>query len=139
MPTGSRILKSATKIAIGDMDTKVILYERKQTAPLNTKYQLHLEEIGKLWTMWQVKGNGVQIFDGTNLLGVATDIFTMYYIEKVAKKTDCGTLFIGYDNSLYKCLSVKTLDKKNKEFMTLYCCEQGTTLADRAKTGVNIL
>ena len=138
MPTGSRILKSATKIAIGDMDTKVTLYERKQSAPLNTKYQLHLQEIGKPWTMWEVKGSGVQIFDGTNLLGTATDIFTMYYIEKVAKKTDCGTLFIEYNNSLYKCLSVKTLDKRCREFMTLYCCEQGKTTADK-KSGVNIL
>ena len=138
MPTGSRILKSATKIAIGDMDTKVTLYERKQSAPVNTKYQLHLQEIGKPWTMWEVKGNGVQIFDGTNLLGTATDIFTMYYIEKVAKKTDCGTLFIEYDNSLYKCLTVKTLDKRCREFMTLYCCEQGKTSADK-KSGVNIL
>ena len=138
MPTGNRILKSATKIAIGDMDTKVTLCECKQSAPMNTKYQLHLQEIGKPWTMWEVKGNGVQIFDGTNLLGTATDIFTMYYIEKVAKKTDCGTLFIEYDNSLYKCFTVKTLDKRCREFMTLYCCEQGKTSADK-KSGVNIL
>ena len=135
MPTGSRITKKPTLISIGDMDTKITIYERNQKAPLNTKYRLNLQKIDDVWTMWEVVA-GVQIFDGTNLLGTATDIFTMYYIEKIAKKVDCGTVFIEYDNSLYKVLQVKPTDKKNKVFMQLFCIEQGK--ADQ-KTGVNIL
>lgn len=134
MPTGSRILKKPTKISIGDMDTKVTLYERNQSAPLNTKYRLNLAKIDDVWTMWEVTA-GTQIFDGTNLLGTASDIFTMYYIDKVAKKNSCGTLFIEYDNELYEVIQVKPLDKKNKIFMQLFTNQKGKN----EKTGVNIL
>lgn len=134
MPTGNRMLKAPTLICIGDMDTKIKIYERNQKAPLVTKYRLNLELLGTVWTKWEVK-NGVQIFDGTNIVGTATDIFTMYYNQKIAKKVDCGTVFIEYDNSLYKVLQVKPTDKKNKVFMQLLCVEQGKDV----KTGVNIL
>lgn len=135
MPTGSRMLKSSTLICVGDMNTKVKLYERNQKAPLDKKYRLNLELISTPWTKWEVK-NGVQIFDGTNIVGTATDIFTMYYNEKVVKKVACGTIFIEYDESLYKVLQVKPTDKKNKIFMQLLCTEQGKS---ENKTGVNIL
>ena len=134
MPTGTRIRKSPTLIGIGDMDTKVVLYQRNQKAPLNTKYRLNLEEICKPWAMWQVT-DGTQIFDGTNLLGTATDLFIMYYIDKVAKKNECGTIFIEFDGELYEVIKIEPTDKKNKIFMKLYAVQKGKNV----KTGVNIL
>lgn len=133
MPTGSRILKKATNICIGDMGTKVKLYQRSQKAPLNTKYGLQLELICSPYAMWETTA-GREIFDGVNIIGTATDVFTLYYMEKLVKKTDCGSIFIEYDNTLYKCLLIKPTDKKNKIFMQLYCVENGTT-----KRGVNVL
>ena len=135
MPNGNRITKKATKISIGDMDTKVILYERSQKAPMNVKYKLQLSQLGSVWSMTE-SINGVDIFDGSNnLVGTATDVFSMYYIDRIAKKDDCGTIYVEYDGRLYEVLRVRVLDKKNKEFMSLYCVEKGKNV----KTGVNIL
>lgn len=122
MSSSQRIKKKASKICLGDLDTLVNIYKRDLEAPKDVKYGLNLNLLREnVWVMWETSTNGVDLFDGTNqLIGTATDIVTIHY-DADFEEFD----FLEFDNNLYQILRTRFLDRKNKEFLVLYCNLKG--------------
>lgn len=105
------------------MDTPVNIYKRNMKCPKNVKYQLELELLrSQVWTMWETRDGGVDVFDEVNQqINTATDILRLHYDPDFRQFK-----FVEIDNTLYEVLTADFLDKKNKEFIVLYCVMKGS-------------
>ena len=132
MSVSSRFRKKTTKLCLGDLDTVVNIYKRNLKVPKDVKYNLNIELIREnVWVMWDVKENGVELFDGVNQsIGTATDIIKLHYDKDFRTDFD----YIELDGKLYEVLLSDWLDTRCKEFIVLYCVMKG----DKNKK-VNIL
>lgn len=123
MVSSARRSRGSSRIALGDMDTLINIYERNQTAPTDVKYGLKLALIRQdVWSMNEVATSGVEIFDGANqFVNTATDFFTIHNDPAIRSR-----MFVEVEDILYEILRVRDYDKRNKEFITLMCVFKGS-------------
>ena len=76
------------------------------------------QEVETVWAMIETK-SGVEIFDGTNIVGVATHFFYIRFIPNITFKN-----FINFKQQFFAILDVQNLDERN-EFYLLRCSLRG--------------
>jgi len=122
MPKCQRVQRKNRAVCIGDMRDKIILQSRSITAPSANGSDM-TESFVTTKTVWSLveTRQGIEIFDGTNLIGVATHYFYIRYVSGLTAET-----WIQFKSKYYDILDVQNLEERN-EFMLLRCSERGTT------------
>lgn len=122
MPECKKIRTKKRQVCTGDLMHEIKLYDRS----LNTNntndvdYDLTFNNELFAWAAVDTLSKGQDIFNGANLIGVATHIFYIRHIEGLTSEK-----WIQFDNRNFDILSVENLDER-KEFMALYCNERGS-------------
>ncbi len=106
------------KICIGDLNKKIDI-ELMTITPLATAdFTETFVDIATVWAGIQTI-KGVEIFDGTNVLGVATHNFYIKYRAGIERDN-----FIDYNSKRYRVLDIEN-QNENNEFLILRCEERG--------------
>lgn len=110
-----------TKICIGDLNKKIKIYVRTLTALNNgVDFDEVLSNTKEVWAGLETT-SGKEVFDGTNLKGMATHI---WYIRALAGQT--AEDWIEFNGEYYDILSVEDLREDNR-FQKLMTNVRGTT------------
>ena len=118
MTVCKRISITKKKICIVDLKHKVKVQTRAIVPPEGVDYSQLLTDVKLAWAALQTK-KGVEIFDGTNIIGIATHYF---YVRIIADVTFVN--FVEYKDKKYRILDVQNLDEDD-EFLLLRCTERG--------------
>jgi len=122
MPRCITIKKPKQGICVGDMRDRVTVYVRTATPSRTNGVDLS-EVLSSAVTVWAAvtTKEGKEIFDGTNLKGVATHwIYIRYLSGLTAEK------WVEYNGEYYDIIDVQNLDERG-DFMLLRCSVRGTT------------
>jgi len=109
------------RLCLGDLNKKIKLLKRKIVSPDNIDeydYQQDFIETIEVWASIQTI-SGKDMFDGSELIGTATHIFYLKYID-----IDSNDWMIEYKNKFYRIYLVDNMDE-NDEFLKLYCSVRG--------------
>ena len=120
MPVCKRIVRKNRKICIGDMRERIQINIRTLKAPVDgsVDFSETFQEVETVWAMVETK-TGVEIFDGTNLLGVATHFFYIRFLADID-----FTNWIKFKNQFFDILDVQNLEERD-EFYLLRCSLRG--------------
>ena len=122
MPKCISIKKPLRSVCIGDMRDKVTLQTRTITPPAKggTDFTEVFNADNVVWAMVETR-EGKEIFDGTNLKGVATHYIYIRYIPNTTFEA-----WVKFNSKYYNIIDVQDLDERH-EFYLLRCSERGTT------------
>ena len=122
MPKCEKIQIKKRQACIGDLIHEITLYDRVITTDNNgdVDYALTFENSVFSWAAVSTLSKGQDIFNGANLLGVATHIFYIQHIDGLTAEK-----WIQFDNRNFDILSIENLDER-KDYMALYCNERGS-------------
>jgi head-tail adaptor len=122
MPKCIKIKTKKRQVCTGDLQHEIKLYDRLLNTDNdgNVDYTLTFNNEVFSWAAIETLSKGQDIFNGANLIGVATHIFYIQHIEGLTAEK-----WVQFDNRNFDVLSVENLDEL-KEFMALYCNERGT-------------
>ena len=122
MPVCVHIPRKKRHICIGDMRDRIDLSIRSLEAPVDgsVDFAEDLTLIESVFAMLETKA-GVEIFDGTNLKGVATHFFYIRFRAGI----DINT-WITFKAQHYKIIDVQNLEERD-EFLLLRCALRGDT------------
>lgn len=122
MPECKKIRTKKRQVCTGDLMHETKLYDRtiSRDNDGNVDYILTFENEVFAWSAIDTLSKGQDVFDGANLLGVATHIFYIRHIEGLTAEK-----WIQFDNRNFDILTVENLDER-KDFMALYCNERGS-------------
>lgn len=118
MTTCKRVNITKKKICIGDLKHKVIVQTRALIPAEGVDYAQEIVDLKSVWAAIQTT-KGVEIFDGTNTIGVATHFF---YVRTVANLTFEN--FVEYKDKKFRILDVQEIDEDDS-FLLLRCTERG--------------
>lgn len=120
MPKCVRIKRKSRKICIGDMREQIQINIRTIKAPVDgsVDFAEAFQEVETVFAMVETK-TGVEIFDGTNLLGVATHFFYIRFISDID-----FTHWVRFKDQFFDILDVQNLEERN-EFYLLRCSLRG--------------
>ena len=112
-------------ICIGSLNKKIKLKDRDIVTPNNDEMQYDEKFVddSEVWSMVKTT-NGIEIFDGTNTLGVATHIFYIRYYEGLTSE-----YFIEYNNKNYRILQIENLEEDD-EYLKISCTLRGDISLD---------
>jgi SPP1 family predicted phage head-tail adaptor len=121
MPRCVKIRRPKREVCIGDLRDKVVIQTRAITAPIANSVDLGETFSGDqtVWAMIKTK-NGVQVFDGTNIVGVATHEIYIRFITGVTFQS-----WLTFKSKKYDILDVQNLEERD-EFYLLRCSLRGT-------------
>ena len=110
------------KICPGDMNARITIQSRAITAPSASGSDL-IETFATTNTVWAAikTVQGVEIFDGSNVVAIATHYFYIRYISGLTAES-----WIQYNSKYYDIIDIQNLEERD-EFMLLRCSERGTT------------
>lgn len=122
MSTCKTIKAGSTKICIGDMRHKIKINVRTLTPPSNSDVDFDevLSDEKEVWAALKTT-SGKEVFDGTNLKGIATHIF---YIRALAGQT--AESWVEFKSEFYRILGVQDFREDNR-FQELMCNVRGDT------------
>lgn len=126
MTVCKRINITKKKICIGDLKKRVIVQTRAIVPPEGVDYSQLITDLKTVWAAIQTS-KGSEIFDGTNVIGVATHFF---YIRKIDNVTFEN--FVEYNSKEYRILDVQNVDEDDL-FLLLRCTERGIKTKDSNK------
>ncbi|GAH16987.1 unnamed protein product [marine sediment metagenome] len=114
-----RITKKASKVCIGDLNKKILLYDRNiKASSTDTKFDEDLDNVISVWSM--IKTNsGKDIFDGTEIIGSATHEFYIRYRTDLTNES-----WLEYNSNYYNILSFENLNEES-DFLKLNCAIRG--------------
>jgi len=120
MPTCKRIVRRSRKICIGDMRERIQINLNTIKAPVDgsVDFSEAFKEIEIVWAMLETK-SGVEIFDGTNIIGIATHFFYIRFLPNVNFKN-----WIRFKEQFFVILDVENLEERD-EFYLLRCSLRG--------------
>ena len=120
MPICKRIKRKSRKICIGDMREQVEINISTITAPVDGSVDFDevFQKIETVFALIETK-TGVEIFNGTNLIGVATHFIYIRFIPNFD-----FTNWIRFKNQLFDILDVQNLEERD-EFYLLRCSLRG--------------
>ncbi len=118
-----RVNITKKKVCIGDLKKKVKVQVRSIVAGDGVDYSQNIVDLKEVWAAIQTS-RGSEIFDGTNIIGVATHFF---YIRKINNVTFEN--FVEYNSKKYRILDVQNLDEDDL-FLVLRCTERGDQTKD---------
>ncbi len=118
-----KIIKAkSTKVCIGDMRHKIKINVRTLTPPSNgdVDFDEVLSGTVEVWAAL-ITTSGKEVFDGTNLKGIATHIF---YIRALTGQT--AEDWVEFKGEYYRILSVENY-REDDRFQELMCNVRGDT------------
>jgi hypothetical protein len=120
--TCKTIKRKTTKVCIGGMRHKIKINVRTLTPPSDDSVDFGevLSEEKEVWTQIDTS-RGVEVFDGTNLIGVATHLF---YIRALTGQT--AEDWVEFKGSYYDILDVQNFQEDDR-FQVLRCNLKGST------------
>ena len=120
MPKCVKIRRKRREVCIGDMRDQVVIQTRAITVPVAGSVDLS-ETFScnqTVWAMVETK-TGTQVFDETNIIGVAThDIYIRYICDVTFQK------WLTFKGKKYDILDVQNLEERD-EFYLLRCSFRG--------------
>jgi len=106
-------------ICIGDLNKQIQIDIKSLTAPeTNFDYGQSFSGTKTVWAAVQTT-NGVEIFDGVNIVGTASHLFYIRYDSDITFAN-----YLEYSNEKYKILETENLNQRN-EFLLLKCVLRG--------------
>ncbi len=122
MPTCVRISRKKRHVCIGDMREKIDITLRSLQAPVDgsVDFSESLTALQTVWAMLETKA-GVEIFDGTNLKGVATHFFYIRFLAGIDIDID---KWVTFKAQHYTIIDVQNLEERD-EFLLLRCALRG--------------
>jgi len=122
MPECKKIRTKKRQLCSGDLMHEIKLYDRtiSRDNDGSVDYDLTFDNELFAWAAITTLPKGQDIFNGANLLGVATHRVDIRHIEGLTAEK-----WIQFDNRNFDILSVENLDER-KEFQSLYCNERGS-------------
>lgn len=122
MPECIKIKTKKRQVCTGDLMHEIKLYDRDLSRKNDGSVDYDLTFINEVfaWSAIDTLAKGLDIFNGANLIGVATHIFYIRHIEGLTAEK-----WVQFDNRNFDILSVESLDER-KDFMALYCNERGS-------------
>lgn len=120
MPRCVQIRRKKRQVCIGDMRDRVIIQTRAITVPdaNSVDFTETFSADQTVWAMVETK-TGTQIFDGTNIIGVAThDIYIRFIAGVTFQK------WLKFKSTYYDILDVQNLEERD-EFYLLRCSLRG--------------
>ena len=120
MPKCVKIRRKKRQVCIGDMRDSVVIQTRAITVPGANSVDFTETFSGDqtVWAMIETK-TGTQIFDGTNIVGVATHEIYIRFIAGVTFQK-----WLRFKNIIYDILDVQNLEERD-EFYLLRCSLRG--------------
>ena len=120
MPKCVQIRRKHRKVCVGDMRDKIIIETRSIIAPVSgsVDFTESFTDTKTVFAMVETK-TGVEIFDGTNLLGIATHLFYIRFIANITFQN-----WITFKNQKFDILDVQNLEERD-EFYLLRCSLRG--------------
>lgn len=118
-----RVSITKKKVCIGDLRHRIKVQIRSIVAPDDIDYSQEITDLRTVWAAIQTS-RGSEIFDGTNVIGVATHFFHIRKIDNVTFQN-----FVEYNNNKYRILDVQNLDEDNL-FLVLRCTIRGDKTKD---------
>ena len=120
MPECVQIRRKRRNVCIGDMRDRVIIQTRAITVPnansVDFTEVFSADQI--VWALVETK-TGTQVFDGTNIVGVATHNIYIRFITDVTFQK-----WLRFKNVIYDILDVQNLEERD-EFYLLRCSLRG--------------
>ena len=120
MPICQKIRRKKQQICIGDMRERIQINIRTIKAPVDgsVNFSEFFQEVETVWAMVETK-QGVEIFDGTNLIGVASHFFYIRFLPDID-----FTNWIKFKSQFFDILDVQNLEERD-EFYLLRCSLRG--------------
>jgi SPP1 family predicted phage head-tail adaptor len=108
-------------VCIGDMRDKITVQVRSITPPAagGVDFTEVFTEDKTIWAMVETR-SGVEIFDGTNLVGVATHYFYIRYLSNLTAES-----WVKFKSKYFDILDIQNFEERD-DFMLLRCNERGT-------------
>lgn len=121
MPKCVQIRRKKRQVCIGDLRDRVNIQTRSIAVPVAGSVDLGETFVcdSTVWAMVETK-NGVQVFDGTNIIGVATHNIYIRFICDVTFEN-----WLTFKGRNYDILDVQNLEERD-EFYLLRCSLRGT-------------
>lgn len=114
------------KICAGDLRDKIFIKTRSITAPINESVDFGLDFTNSLEVRAKIRTiGGKEIFDGVNVIGVATHEISTRYIPSLTSENWIEDI----KGQNYKILKVENLDERN-EYLVLLCSVRGDKLIE---------
>lgn len=116
----TKISKPSSELCLGDLNQQIDILARAITVPdlSGVDYGEAFTQIITIWASVETK-TGVQIFDGTNLVGTATHIIYVRYIPNVTFED-----WVLLKGQYYAILSVENINEDD-QFLKLSCVLRG--------------
>ena len=114
--------RKTIKVCIGGMRHKIKINVRTLTPPSDdgVDFSEVLSEVKEVWAQVDTS-RGTEVFDGTNLIGVATHLF---YIRALTGQT--AEDWIEFKGNYYRILDVQNFQEDDR-FQVLRCVLRGDT------------
>ena len=121
-----KVVIKRRRVCYGDLNRQVILHTRSIVPPDTPDDYDYDEEFTAPVTIWAaiqtvtgLQSAGIEIFDGVNLLGLASHTFFIKFKSGLTSES-----FLEYKTEYYKILRIENLDE-NDEYMALYTAKRG--------------
>ena len=120
MPECVQIRRKRRNVCIGDMRDRVIIQTRAITVPdaNSVDFTEVFSADQTVWALVETK-TGTQVFDGTNIVGIATHNIYIRFITDVTFQK-----WLRFKNVIYDILDVQNLEERD-EFYLLRCSLRG--------------
>lgn len=121
MPNCAKIKQKPYKICTGDLSKRITLYVRSITDPQggSVDFGENFTTPTNVWAMIETLSKGVEIFDGSNVIDVATHLFYIRYIPGITFE-----MYLDYNGRRFRIIDVQNIDEKD-ETIILRCTERG--------------
>lgn len=121
MPNCVKIKPKPYKVCTGDLNKRVTLYVRNITDPQggSVDYGETFLTPVVVWAMVDTLTKGLQIFDGTNVIGEATHLFYIRYLPSITFE-----LYLDYNSRRFRIIDVQNIGERD-ETIVLRCTERG--------------
>lgn len=114
-----RVALDKRRVCIGDLNKRIILHDRNITGVTSgVDFDETLSNPKKVWAGLKTV-HGEDIFDGANVIGVATHKFYIRFIASLTSET-----FVEFNGKYFKILDTQNLEENN-EFIELRCSVRG--------------
>ena len=122
MPKCIKIRAKSRKLCSGDLNQSIIVQTRSIAAPDQDEVNFDEDFVNTSTVFAMVETTkGDEIFDGTNIIGVATHNFYIRFFANVTFEN-----WVEFKGQKYKILDSENLDEKD-EFYKLRCTKRGDT------------
>lgn len=107
-------------MCVGDMRDKIEIETRSIVAPVSgsVDFTESFVTTKTVWAMVETK-SGVEIFDGTNIIGIASHFFYIRYIADITFQN-----WVKFKSQYFDILDVQNLEERD-EFYLIRCSLRG--------------